>query len=610
VVCACCPVPDLLFLLFSQIGETMAGLLLLVLMTLASVQAVPLPLERILTTGAIVTRLQQVPYRDSMVVEFGFLVPNATALAISAPCVNCTWEQKINGLAASVGTLLNDQNKVLVQGRRKKRAFWSIAAAVAPALIEYFPKLVSLFRSKSAAAADETQSVAVVPYKAEIPVSAENLPSTLETIHSSFLALKRKFVTVNVRMNNLENSISTLEKAMRGILQLNNLDQAAAKCALGLLPARLINSSMLADAMGLVQHRLKQFTAELVIPANQLEAYYVVPSATCMANDSVFKIKFRVPIKKMDSTATLYSVHPAPYKVQDVTCYFINKPLQIAIVENHPIFLPQNYCPQDQFFCQVPRDNNPAELDTCLFPLFPVLDPPKDKCKPVCERSQVPVVTEVGPNKFWIVTDDEHPMKIRCHGVETEVENIDAGADLVTLPCDCAVSYSSTLLVSPRILCDEKDVTKLHLERAVPVQWTRRVSFLRFEEIVGTLLAVYPSELRVDGEEDVYVPGEAVLEQPWLQELLAAGGGAVAAAMLTLAMRLLKRYCRCPLQPYSAYLTPRQRRGPPVISAPMSPPPVRVTSPAPPVSPPPALAAEKPTSYLARPRSAIELFGP
>ena len=154
------------------------------------------------TIGAIVTKRQQMPYEDTMLVAFTYGLPKTilgNELDGSQDCppqnIACGWEIQIQKLSdwlryslknssnpteiltpaiSDSGMLQLTKNGTLV---RRKRAWWSLAASAVPLVAEYFPKLINLFRSSDPTPKVETN--AVMEYKSAIPTSGGDLPEKI-----------------------------------------------------------------------------------------------------------------------------------------------------------------------------------------------------------------------------------------------------------------------------------------------------------------------------------------------------------------------------------------------------------------------------------------------
>lgn len=347
--------------------------------------------------GAIVTRLPHVPYEDSLRVEFQFSLPN-TLLDVpvsdseAEPCppdagVVCMWERQLQFATKTLQAALGgegdqqrDPSSSLVQSwspngklpvKRSKRGFWSIAAAAIPLVTEYFPKLMSLFRLPSAEPEAET---AVVKYSAQISPKSTDLSSQLAKLHTDFQKFKSELLPTKQNTSKdkqMQTDIQYLQLVMRGFIEINALDQALSVCNENLLPARLVKLPHLKAAIRQVQIKLDPSGAEPVIPDQNVTYYYNLRSAKCRLEGEKFKIDFHIPIKRRGEKLALFHLHPAPFKVRDVICYLLREPLTVAMVNDRPFFLPASYCEEGEFFCSLPRDSNPSELDACLHPFFP-----------------------------------------------------------------------------------------------------------------------------------------------------------------------------------------------------------------------------------------------
>ena len=73
-------------------------------------------------------------------------------------------------------------------------------------------------------------------------------------------------------------------------------------------------------------------------------------------------------------------------------------------------------------------------------------------CEPDCHITGLPIVTQTGPKTFWLATDRKFPLTIDCTDDSYIVLDVNLGADVITLPCDCSLTYGSNILVDRHIL--------------------------------------------------------------------------------------------------------------------------------------------------------------
>ncbi|KAJ1526587.1 hypothetical protein ONE63_008173 [Megalurothrips usitatus] len=260
-------------------------------------------------------------------------------------------------------------------------------------------------------------------------------------------------------------------------------------------------------------------------------------------------------------------------------------------------------------------------------------------CVPSCHQSTHPIVTQIGDRQFWVTTDDQFPLTISCsEDKPTILTETTLGATTISLPCNCRILYGASVLVSDRLVCDHHNISEVTVQKVVPIQWTRRPIPV-FADILKAPILLQRSEITTDSEDEVPVTDTHPGIPRWAEELLAAIGGAIAAALLAFATALIRRLVT---RPRDSYLTPRRRRPssrptitvltpttappshpPPTVALPLPPPPT------PPPPPPPTTQEvgqtrrpgaphrprtvqgrpRKPFPASARPRSAAEIFG-
>ena len=103
--------------------------------------------------------------------------------------------------------------------------------------------------------------------------------------------------------------IEALQLALTAPFEMNSIDQAASVCAENLLPPPLVRLSHLADALNQARQRLTPDNAQLVIPAENITAYFKLKSATCTFSAAHFIKNFRLPLKKTGDRLAMFSGH-------------------------------------------------------------------------------------------------------------------------------------------------------------------------------------------------------------------------------------------------------------------------------------------------------------
>ena len=542
------------------------------------------------STGAIITALPHVPYEDALVVQFRYTLPAFIQNVSEIPAEDaaicpldaaplCVWEQQlyaatdslrkaITPATGNVSELQATRQPMLelatylqtlsTRTSRQKRALWSIIGSAIPLVAEYFPKLISLFKSSPAPHMEQN---AILPMEVPLAQSPKGLTGQLLKFKDDFVKFKSMFRQQAATSNNqvdFSAKNAALQLAMNAMFEINTIDQSAEICREHLLPPRLVRLKHLKNAINQARQRVQKFGAELVIPDSNLTAYYKVKSATCTFSGNHFIITFRLPVKKTGETLTLFRLHPAPFKIHDVVCYLFTEPLTLALINDKPYFLPASFCPDYEFFCELPRDKNPSDIEPCLHPFFNY-KMSVAACEPACSRSDKPIVTQAANSDFWVVTDDQFPLTIDCpQQLISALPDLTVGAYSINLPCSCALTYGSDVLVAPHLLCDQHPVSDIRVATYVPIQWTKRAA-PPFWDMARRPTPLLPADIIVDQEEEVEVRGEPHDLPRWVIETLAAVCGAVIAAALGLLRRVpcLRRcWRRARAQPVDLQLDP------------------------------------------------------
>ena len=527
------------------------------------------------SSGAVLQQLPHVPYEDTLLVQFRFSLPqiirNATPpLPNTAPICPldaaslCNWEQQLYYATDALRQAIKPQennlttpNPIPTSSRppwpvqhtnflpftrvaRRKRSVWSIIGTAVPLVAEYFPKLMSLFSPSSKPAPPESR--AVVPYDMALSKVSSGLSQKLQNFQDQFLALKAKF-TKNNSTQQLDQSekITALQLALSALFEINSIDQSASICNTNLLPPRLVRMGHLEDALRQATQRLATSNAQLVIPTTNITAYFKLKAATCAFTAGHFIINFRLPVKKTGDQLALFSVYPVPFKYENNYCFLFSEPLIVAMVNDKPHFLPAHFCPDYEFFCQLPRDKNPSDLEPCLASFFKLQAPTVAQCQSTCRRLLAPIVTEARAGVFWVIPREADRLTVDCPAQVEVLPSIRIGSYAVVLPCSCSLMQGADVLVTPHLLCDQHNITEVRLTKYIPIQWTSRAA-PSFLDMAGRPPPVAVDEVNTAGADFEFVDYARTLPE-WLGDLLAAIGGALSIALLVAARRLLRGPC-------------------------------------------------------------------
>lgn len=546
--------------------------------------------------GVVVTLPRQVPYEDALTIRFQYKVPTILGASTQqdadrCPPLNkpCLWELQLQRLtdflryamtadknataetaasalselelrAAALSPLGQAGQRQAQAGRparpalpaplrRRKRAFWSIAMAAAPLVAEYLPKLVGWFQKAPEAVQPNN---AVMKYAGEIPAATEDMLSEkLTRLHGHYKKFKENW---DKRSQNLKKpdedtnktrlQMEGLQVAIQGLLELVTLDAAVGRCLDGHLSPRLVRYQHLTDAVRKATRHVLAFGAEPIVGEAEASALYDMRAVSCSVENDKFVLDLHLPLKRKGEVGQIIHLHPAPFKVKDVTCFLIPGPIAVALLGQRPFFFPIDYC-KNVAYCRVPRDKNPTEVPPCLTAFFPDDELLTRPCEPTCHRSQEPVITESGESEFYVVTDDQYPLQVSCgRSPPIALPEVAIGATVIQLPCDCAIEYGAKTLVTPRLLCDQSNSSEEVIARnIVPIQWTKRVP-LPFVDMVQKPPLVHRADVLLDEEDEVEVRGEEWRFPGWAIDMLVGVLGAAVVAIGTALRRLHRRASR------------------------------------------------------------------
>ena len=205
------------------------------------------------STGAIITALPHVPYEDALVVQFRYTLPAIIQNVSEIPAEDaaicpldaaplCVWEQQlyaatdslrkaITPATGNVSELQATRQPMLelatylqtlsTRTSRQKRALWSIIGSAIPLVAEYFPKLISLFKSSPAPHMEQN---AILPMEVPLAQSPKGLTGQLLKFKDDFVKFKSMFRQQAATSNNqvdFSAKIAALQLAMNAMFEIN-----------------------------------------------------------------------------------------------------------------------------------------------------------------------------------------------------------------------------------------------------------------------------------------------------------------------------------------------------------------------------------------------------
>lgn len=455
---------------------------------LSKTEGLPTKEKYKISPGGYASKLELIPYEETLKVTFNYDLP---ALLYNSEMpetcmvddLTCQWGTQLrsvmNMLRANLTTSGAQSNVTLMAlGTRRKRAWFSLAMSAIPIIVDNFPKLLGLFKKTG----PPPQQAAVVKYQgggvpradsSEMPRALEKLKSHYTKFITSWRENRPKQERFEKHIREEELQVEGLRVITDGILQLVSLDKIMAVCEQGLLPAQLVEWEHLQSAMKKATSHLKNFGAQPVVNQEQWRLLYRMKTTTCSAAGKKFGVQFLLPIQRIGEEQRVFMLTPLPFKFQDLSCYFLEKPMTIVMLGIRTFFLPSSYCDNAEIFCHVPRDTNFDSVPACLTSLFPDAEVLTQSCHPVCQRAIEPIVTGNGDGQLSILTHNDFLLNIVCQDGETQIPNLGVGAMSLKLPCNCEIRSEQKTLVEKRLLCDN-GTTPIETEITVPVQWTDR----------------------------------------------------------------------------------------------------------------------------------------
>ncbi|CAI6353626.1 unnamed protein product [Macrosiphum euphorbiae] len=323
--------------------------------------------------------------------------------------------------------------------------------------------------------------------------------NNLDILKTSFREfIKEEIGNDMLEKTNHENTIQGMQEIIFSLLttmlKFTNYEKDSSNhlhCKLQKIPTRLIRPNILEKDLINLSEILQKDGYELVIPTEDLSAYYSLPITECQFSKNQILIKIKIPIQEHMAKWKLYQYIPTHFKFEDAICIIFSEKTYIAINSNnneHRIIsgVGLQHCdPPVTDLCYIPKFSSDITLSPkCVESIFKnkPLEIINEYCYFQCvkqHRDDTIIIKQIGINTYALTNPQPTLIikKINRKNKDVTTEELkinykNPGLIKIHLPCNYELIQNSKTIIPKMYPCESNNINKLKLKRVLPISWT------------------------------------------------------------------------------------------------------------------------------------------
>lgn len=262
-------------------------------------------------------------------------------------------------------------------------------------------------------------------------------------------------------------------------------------CKLQKIPQRIVLPAIFYKDIKKLSNILEKDGFKLVIPLDNLSAYYNLPITECQFSKTQILIKIKIPIIEKLAKWKLYQYVPAHFKFKESVCLIFSEKTYIATnTQNNEHRMVsgiglQHCDPPVTDLCYIPRFSADITMSPkCVEAIFK--NKPLEKINQFCyfqcvkqQDEESLIIKQTGISTFTL-TNPQPTLQIKQYKTNntTIVENLDINYDhpgliKLTLPCNYELIKNYSEIIIPKMYpCETNNINVLKLQRVIPISWT------------------------------------------------------------------------------------------------------------------------------------------
>jgi len=262
-------------------------------------------------------------------------------------------------------------------------------------------------------------------------------------------------------------------------------------CKLHKIPTRIIKPNILQNDLIKLSEVLLKDGYELVIPIENIPAYYNLPITECQFSKNQILIKIKIPIQENMAKWKLFQYIPIHFKFEESICLIFSEKTYIAINSNnndHRLITGvglQHCDPPVTDLCYIPRFSSDITLSPkCVESIFKnePLNIINEYCYFQCvkqRKDDTIIIKQIGINIFAI-TNPQPTLLLKIYNnknnkIRTEKLKINynhPGLIKIYLPCNYELKQNTKTIIPKMYPCETNNFNIFKMKRILPISWT------------------------------------------------------------------------------------------------------------------------------------------
>ncbi|KAL4083893.1 hypothetical protein QTP88_029209 [Uroleucon formosanum] len=262
-------------------------------------------------------------------------------------------------------------------------------------------------------------------------------------------------------------------------------------CKLHKILTRIIKPNTLQEDLIKLSDVLLKDGYELVIPIENIPAYYNLPITECQFSKNQILIKIKIPIQEKTAKWKLFQYIPIHFKFEESICLIFPEKTYIAINSNnndHRLITGvglQHCDPPVTDLCYIPRFSSDITLSPkCVESIFKnePLNVINEYCYFQCvkqRKDDTIIIKQIGINIFAI-TNPQPTLLLKIYNnknnkIRTEKLKINynhPGLKKIYLPCNYELKQNTKTIIPKMYPCETNNFNIFKMKRILPISWT------------------------------------------------------------------------------------------------------------------------------------------
>ncbi|XP_065213114.1 uncharacterized protein LOC135840476 isoform X1 [Planococcus citri] len=254
------------------------------------------------------------------------------------------------------------------------------------------------------------------------------------------------------------------------------------------LPSSIISPESLKYYIEVLKTNIEKFNYTIAIPTSEILEYYTRSITHCQISEQQILLEIRVPLKKINSDWKLFKYTPIYFRNKEELCILNTEQMLIAFDSGKQIIreitgTALKKCDLSRQLCFLDYFDSTYESPECAKSLIlgKQLQELNTVCNFKCEHMHSKTIIRKIQENIYIISNPQKFLFLhnssKSDTIPLEINYNQSGAIKIQLPCDFELllktDEETQILIPQGFPCIKTSENTLHLNRLLPLQWTK-----------------------------------------------------------------------------------------------------------------------------------------